>query len=216
VGFDEVTSPFPRLGARRLEGEIVLRRADAAPPGGRGAHVEPVALDAEGAHRWWPIMPSARVSVDVPALGLRWSGQGYHDANSGDHPLGRAFRSWSWGRFDAGGRTIITYDAERRDGTRLEVAQALGPGGMVPLGTTLRRRPVGRTAWGLPIEARADAEGRAPTRRHTLEDGPFYARHIVETSLQGVRAAGVTETLSLDRLGASWVRTLLPFRMRRA
>lgn len=207
--FDERTSPFPRPRSRRLEGSLRLE-AEHGPSAG------PYALDATGAHLWWPVFGRARLRVDVPAERLGWSGWGYHDANSGEAPLGRAFRAWSWGRFHAGDETVITYDARGRDGAGSTLALAVGPDGRAtPLEGPTERFACGRTAWGLPVSVRAE-RGSAPELGRALEDGPFYARHLVASSFRGRRAEGICETLSLDRFEAPWVRFLLPFRLRRA
>ena len=55
----------------------------------------------------------------------------------------------------------------------------------------------------------------APPRLRSLEDGPFYARSLIESTLLGERVHGVHESLSLDRFAAPWVQALLPFRMPR-
>ncbi len=211
LAFDELSSPFPRPRSRRVAGSLRLE-AEGAPGAG------PYALDDEGAHLWWPLFGRARLRVEVPGAGLAWSGWGYHDANSGDAPLGRAFRSWSWGRFHAGDETIITYDARPRAGARPPIALAVDPGGRVgPFEGPTEAFSCGRSAWGLPLSVRGERGGPAPeVLGPSLEDGPFYARHLVASSFRGRRVEGISETLSLDRFGAAWVRFLLPFRLRHA
>lgn len=207
--FDELTSPFPRPRPRRLEGSLRLA-ADCAP----GA--APYPLDAKGAHLWWPIFGRARLNVEVPGAGLRWSGWGYHDANAGDAPLGGAFRSWSWGRFHVGDETIITYDARPTSGPPSPIALAVDASGRVePFGGETEAVACGRTGWGLPIAVRAERGEPAPRVGLGLEDGPFYARHLVTSGFRGRRVEGITETLSLERFEAPWVRFLVPFRLRR-
>ncbi|HEU4409252.1 MAG TPA: carotenoid 1,2-hydratase [Polyangiaceae bacterium] len=207
--FDERTSPFPRPRSRRLEGSLRLE-AESEPSAG------PYALDTRGAHLWWPVFGRARLRVDVPAERLGWSGWGYHDANAGDAPLGRAFGAWSWGRFHVGDETIVTYDARPRAGACSPLALAIGPGGgAAPFEGPTEAFACGRTAWGLPVSVRAE-RGAAPALGRALEDGPFYARHLVASSFRGRRVEGICETLSLERFEAPWVRFLLPFRLRRA
>jgi carotenoid 1,2-hydratase len=48
-----------------------------------------------------------------------------------------------------------------------------------------------------------------------LEDTPFYARSLIETTLGGTKVAAVHESLSLDRVANPCVRLMLPFRMPR-
>lgn len=207
--FDERTSPFPRLGARRVEGSI---RLEAEHPAG----ATPRALDGRGAHLWWPIFGRARLRVDVAREGVGWSGWGYHDANAGDEPLERAFSSWTWGRFHAGDETIITYDARPRSGSPSPLALVVDAGGCVrPFEGATEAVACGRTAWGLPLSFRAERGGK-PGLEQILEDGPFYARHRVASRFGGRRVEGIGETLSLERFESAWVRFLLPFRLRRA
>jgi hypothetical protein len=65
----------------------------------------------------------------------------------------------------------------------------------------------------LPLSVRAD-RSTAPELGRSREDGPFYARHLARSSFGGRRVQGITETLSLDRFEAGWVRFLLPFHLR--
>ena len=74
--------------------------------------------------------------------------------------------------------------------------------------------PTGHTGWALDLATRCDL-GARPAIDHVLEDAPFYARHLVSTSIGGQRVQGVTEMLDLDRFDSRWVQGLLPFRMRR-
>jgi carotenoid 1,2-hydratase len=68
------------------------------------------------------------------------------------------------------------------------------------------------TRFGLARTARGEARSFALVR--TLEDGPFYARSVIATTLEGRRAVGMHEAVSLDRFRSPWVRFLVPFRMR--
>ncbi len=68
------------------------------------------------------------------------------------------------------------------------------------------------TLWRIPRYTRTDDAAKV---RATLEDGPFYARSLVDTQLFGERTTAFHEQLSLDRFAAPWVRALLPFRMPR-
>jgi carotenoid 1,2-hydratase len=66
----------------------------------------------------------------------------------------------------------------------------------------------------LERQVRAD-EGQRPRLVRSLEDGPFYARALVETRLAGLPALAMHETLAAERLRRGWVRFLTAFRMRR-
>ncbi|MFO0661458.1 MAG: hypothetical protein U0165_16745 [Polyangiaceae bacterium] len=214
LDFDERTSPFPRLDARRLKGAIRLEAEDAGAP-------LPIVLDEEGRHLWWPVAPRSRIHVDVPALGLKWQGTGYHDANAGERPLERDFSRWTWGRFHGpNGETWISYDAHLKNGER--TSQSLQLATHPSQGLSFAERvelplssPTGRTGWGLDLTTRCDF-GARPTVDHVLEDAPFYGRHLVTTTIRATRAQGVTEMLDLTRFDSRWVQGLLPFRMRKA
>ena len=73
----------------------------------------------------------ARVDVEMEHPGLRWSGAGYFDHNSGDEPLEAGFRNWDWSRAHAGADTLIHYDARTRDGSDCELALRLKADGVV-------------------------------------------------------------------------------------
>jgi carotenoid 1,2-hydratase len=207
LSFDEVTSPFPRPALpRRLRGTIRLR-------GESRGDEPPIALDDRGEHLWWPLLPQGILEVDVPELGLRWRGKGYHDANAGDAPLTTAFRRWTWGRFHQGEQSLLVYDTEPLVGPSRSVALCLGHGRREAL-PSFATRTLGRGAWGLPVVAPSDRGAREPVLLHTLEDSPFYGRHVVEATLRDERLRGVTEVLSAERFARGWVRFLLPFRMR--
>ncbi|MFO0552569.1 MAG: carotenoid 1,2-hydratase [Polyangiaceae bacterium] len=203
VEVDEVTAPLASriAGTVRLEPEVVCGL--------------PRELDAKKAHRWWPISPRARVTVDFPEPGVRWSGHGYFDANAGDEPLEDAFSSWSWSRLPTSQGAIVSYDVRRRDGSTktLDVSFDARRGAQ-PL-SDLTDHDLGQTRWWrLDRRVRAPRDG-APRLVRTLEDTPFYSRSAVEMSLRGTRGVAVHESLSLERFGSRWVRTLLPMRIRR-
>ena len=175
---------------------------------------ETTALDADGKHAWRTFVPRARVEVELEEPRVRWSGWGYVDGNSGDEPLERAMRGWSWSRahFDDG-RTLLSYATEARDGRVTNVARVVDPSG-TSRAIALRPAPLPPTRWGLSRTTQAEGERGARVVR-SLEDTPFYSRSLVEVDALGERAAGMHETLSLDRFVKPWVRFLLPFRMRR-
>lgn len=207
VRFDETTSPFPSPFPSRLAGVVRLTPLGPTPL--------PVMLDAAGRHVWAPIAPLARAEVELSHPRLRFSGSGYMDANVGDEPLEEAFTGWSWARAAAPREVAVAYDVERRDGSRLLLARSFDESGKARELPTVAPRPLGRTGWGMQRSLPVDA-GTSPRLLRTLEDTPFYARSLAEGTLGGQRAAVVHEQLSLDRFRQSWVRFLLPFRMRRS
>jgi carotenoid 1,2-hydratase len=202
VEFDEITA----VSGERVAGRVRLFPGDA--PGA------PVALDAAGRHAWWPIAPVARAEVDLSRPSQRWSGAAYFDANGGHEPLEAAFTGWSWSRVGTGASTRVTYDVERRDGSRLVLVKAFDHERSVDM-TASGRVDLGRTAWLLRRGAPA-CEGGPTELVRTLEDTPFYARSLVRSTIAGRRAIGTHEALSLDRFRSRVVQFMLPYRMRRA
>ena len=167
-------------------------------------------------HRWTPIAPCAEVEVDLDAPASRWHGAGYFDANAGSAPLEADFRRWHWSRArSADGNTIVLYDVLRRDGSELGLALRFDPRnahGEAFAPPPLVELP--HSAWGVARTTRSDA-GSTPRVSRSLENGPFYARSVVQSSLFGAPAHAVHESLDLDRFALPWVQAMLPFRMPR-
>jgi carotenoid 1,2-hydratase len=195
----EMASPLPRRVAGRVRVEGLL-------PG-----LQPIELDAAGCHRWQPVMPRARVSVDLDAPALRWTGEGYVDSNQGDVPLETSFASWQWCRTPRpDGGTFIRYDVRESEGGTRALRLDIAPDGSVQFGGPRPSHPLKPSRWGIARAAHDGAE-----LRRTLEDGPFYARSLFATPWQGRSLPTLHESLSLDRFRARWVQALLPFRMPR-
>ena len=199
IDLDEVAVPWPA----RIRGRVTVH----APQ--RFAQ----AVELAPGHRWCAIAPRAQVDVDLG--GLRWSGPGYLDSNTGDAPLERAFRRWDWSRAPlAGGDSVVFYDLDRVAAAPLQLGLRFGANGHVdtiepPAGAALTR-----TRWGIARGARADA-GTAPRVLRTLTDAPFYARSLLDAQWLGERVGVMHESLSLSRFDTKWVQAMLPFRMPR-
>ncbi|MFO0736471.1 MAG: carotenoid 1,2-hydratase [Labilithrix sp.] len=190
---------------RRVRGKVVLTPETQS-------ELE-LTLDPRSEHRWWPVAPRARIEVDMPELGVRFAGHGYHDANAGDVSLDASFRSWSWARGRAQDASLITYDVTLTDSSHKSLALAIPSRGEVTHLASIEAVSLGRTRWGLARVVRAEPGGTARVVR-SLEDGPFYARALVETRLEGRPITVVHETLAADRLRRRWVRFCTSFRMR--
>ena len=202
--FDELTAPWPS----RLRGTLCLRPQLLASQ----SH----ALDAAGRHRWWPIAVHAQVTLDCSQPRLRWQGSAYMDSNQGDEPLEDALAGWHWQRCSlADGRSLVCYDAQRRDGSQGSLARLFDPAGQpVPWpGEAVPTHPLPASGWRVPRVARADAG--APLQCRTLEDTPFYARTHLQGQWLGQPGFGMHESLSLARFRQPWVQAMLPFRMPR-
>mgnify|MGYP005856007295 CR=1 FL=1 len=176
---------------------------------------EPAAvhLDGEGRHGWYPHAPFGRIEVALEEPRVRFSGAGYFDSNEGLEPLEAAFSSWTWSRFATEDAVAIAYDVALRGGElRARGVRIDRTGAATPL-VAGPQLDLPSTRWGLNRKVRSEPGASARIVR-TLEDGPFYARSIVGTSLGGAPVVGMHEAVSLDRFVAPWVRFLLPFRMR--
>jgi len=203
ICLDEVTVPWPS----RIQGVVRLDT---------GACVDhPIALDGSARHRWSMLAPCARVEVALRRPGLAWSGPAYLDTNWGDEPLERGFARWDWTRAHLrDGSTVVLYDVQRRDDTRHAWALRVDTAGRVSDVTAPPRADLPRTSWRVPRSAHSDA-GHTATVLQTLEDGPFYARSLVDAHWFGERVTAVHESVSLQRFERRWVQALLPFRMPR-
>ena len=206
VRIDEITVPL----TRRLRGEVRVSLS--------AINRQDYAIDHRGRHRWWPISPSCRVSVDLQAPQLAWKGAGYFDSNRGSEPLEAGFSGWDWSRATlADGASFVQYHARPLDpaASPLSLALHFDAGGRATAMTPLPVTELPTTSiWRIPRQTGADTSGNTRVLR-TLEDTPFYARSMLETQLLGERVTAFHESLSLIRFRQRWVQTLLPFRMPR-
>ncbi len=203
VHVDEISVPW----GRRLRGVVRLH------PGALLARRYP--LDAAGLHHWCPIAPCARVDVDLAQPDLRWSGSGYLDTNAGGRPLAEDFVQWHWSRAALPhDRSAVLYDVMRSDGTTLSLALRFDADGRVQAFESPPLTSLPHSAWHVARSTRCDADASAVVEQ-TLEDGPFYARTLLRTQLQGECATAVHESLCLRRWARPLVQWMLPFRMPR-
>ena len=203
IDIDEVANPLPRR---------VLGRVRVLP---LGLSCFSAALDGAGRHRWGPIAPCARIEVDLHSPALRWQGHAYFDSNEGDEPIASPFARWDWLRAPlANGSTAVVYDVQQKHGAPDRViATRLAPDGRAEAFDAPPRQALPASAWFVKRSVRSDAAGARLVR--TLEDTPFYARSLLQSSLCGERVTAVHESLDIPRLDSAAVRMLLPFRMPR-
>lgn len=203
---DEHCNPMPR----RMRGQVKVT------PQPLTGHT--LWLDDLGRHRWHPLAPLATVEVDIPSLGVSWSGNGYLDSNEGNEPLARGFSGWDWSR-----ELLPNGDCRVRYETRSEESQPhrlslrfRADGSLVEDSDDIRSRPLPTTTvWRIPRRTLAESSAPWPSIERTLEDTPFYARSLMGVDDSGERRHAVHESLCLRRFEQPWVQTLLPFRMPR-
>lgn len=203
IEVDEQTSPWPQALRGQIRVTPTVRHATAYP------------LDATGRHLWWPIAPLARVSVTFDAPALNWEGSAYFDANQGLAPLETDFESWDWSRSHGAARTRVLYDTIGAAGRQNRSwSLEFDADGNVHTRSPPPLRSMASTAWGIERHTRCD-HGAEPAVIETLESAPFYARSIIETTLDGHRLEAFHESVSLRRFEKRWVQTLLPVRLPR-
>lgn len=202
VTIREIALPLPR----RVVGEIILRPKIS----GRS---QP-AIELAPGHFWQPLAPLAEISVQLEQPALSWSGLGYLDHNRGNGPLERSFLDWTWSRAALPDRARITYAGRRIDGSRFGFGLDFIGSGPPERFEPPPDAPLPRGFWGMNRAIPADA-GSTPKLLETLEDAPFYARSLIETSMLGTRAAAMQESLSLTRFAQPLVQAMLPFKMPR-
>lgn len=201
IAVDEVAVPLPR----RVKGTVRLIPAS--------VQQQRFMLDGGARHLWWPVAPHARIEVALTEPRLRWSGSGYLDSNRGAEPLDAAFSCWQWSRAHTRRGALVHYGAmERSGGERTHVLMFSEAGcSVADIGPMT---DLSATGWRMSRRMHSDI-GRAPRLVRTLEDSPFYARSLMQTTLDGQDALAVHESLSLDRFASPIVKCMLPFRMPR-
>jgi carotenoid 1,2-hydratase len=202
LSLDEIGFPLPQ----RIKGTIRLSPSV--------LNDQAFSIDSAGRHRWMPIAPMARVSVDLQSPNLSWNGHGYFDTNAGDEPMEDAFSHWDWSRADLRDGAAVLYDTHERDGTRRQIAAHFNGAGEIRAFEPPDRVDLPGTFWGIKRGVQADQNTPARVVQ-TLEDTPFYARSVLSTRLLGQDALSVHESLSLGRFRAPIVKLMLPFRMPR-
>jgi carotenoid 1,2-hydratase len=199
---DEICAPWPQP----LRGRIRLI------PSALGELVVP--LDSASRHHWVPYAPCSRIDVEFTSPRLRWSGNGYFDANFGVEPLESAFSSWHWSRTSESNGSTVLYQTHARDGVRQAFGLRFKPDGAatdIPLPPLVE---LSKSGWRIARQTRADPGTNVRVLR-TFENAPFYSRALLQTSLLGTQTVAMHESVDLNRFNSRWVQCLLPFRMPR-
>lgn len=173
-----------------------------------------LALTPDGTHVWRPFAPLSDIDVQLEAPGWQWSGHGYFDANFGTRALEQDFSFWTWGRYPTKAGATCIYDAERRDGTTLDMAIDFDQAGNASLGSAPPTVRFKNSKWQVRRETRADP-GHTPKQVLPMLDAPFYSRSAVQTVLNGETVTGVHEALDLDRFTSPWLKPMLAVRVPR-
>lgn len=190
---------FGRADTRAVKGRIRLS--------GLVFDGEPVTL-APG-QTWSPVCPKARISVDLQDPALRFEGTAYHDANTGDAPLERAFERWQWLRWATPDAASVRYAGERADGSHFDHGLTWDATGRRSTLPDVEWHHAPRPLWGVRRALPADL-GTAP-RLRTLLDAPFYNRTLVTAG----DARAMHESVDLARFRRPFTQYLLGFKTHR-
>ncbi|MFM7801504.1 MAG: carotenoid 1,2-hydratase, partial [Limnohabitans sp.] len=203
IDMDEVAVPWPH----RVSGQVRLQ-ADQwfnfSTP-----------IDSHGKHRWGPLAPSARITVDLQNPSQRWQGQAYLDSNEGDEPIHHACHEWDWSRaLLKDGSTAVIYDIQGKAGQQGDRLLALRfvPDGSVQTFEAPPRQAMPPTLWRIQRRMRSESPARVIEQ---LEDTPFYQRALLQSELLGETVHSFHETLYVPRLVSPVVQAMLPWRMPR-
>lgn len=204
IELNEVCAPFPR----RIRGTIKVH------PSSLSDFVVP--LDDAALHRWGPVAPCARVEVALTQPDLKWQGEAYLDSNEGDEPVTQPFHRWDWSRARLKDDSVaVLYDVRQTNASERIIAQRFFPNGStVAFEPPQVRQRLPRTLWQVPRAIRNES-GQPAQVHKTLEDGPFYARSLVQARVCGEQVVAVHETLEAQRLRSLPIRLMLPWRMPR-
>jgi carotenoid 1,2-hydratase len=202
IAIDERTSPW----GRPLRGQVSLRIDH--------WHDRRFALDAAGAHQWWPLAPRARAHVALEEPAFAFDGHGYHDSNGGREPLERSLATWHWSRTSDRDATSVLYDVTPREGALRRISLRFdGAGGVCDDDAPTEMRSLGRSRWGIERVTRLPAGADAEVLESLL-DAPFYARSLLAVRDHDRSALAVHEVVDLDRFVRPSTQLMLPFRIR--
>ena len=203
IDINELAAP-PIPG--RVQGQVVITPS--------AVTKDELPLCADGGHVWRPFAPVSDIKVDLNSAGWQWSGHGYFDANFGTRALEADFDSWTWGRYPTKAGSTCFYDATRRDGSILAAAIGFDQDGTARMMDAPPLTGFCRSLWAVKRETRADP-GTMPKQVKPMLDAPFYARSMVETTLNSETTVGVHEALDLRRFRSSLLMPMLACRVPR-
>lgn len=201
---DEWTVPIPR----RVRGKVSISLNHSSP--------DAYPIDSQQKHFWQPLAPHTRIEVNMNSPDLSWEGNCYVDSNFGRCALETTFKQWHWSRAHlSNNTTLVQYDTEELNGHTAQNTWNFNQSMASEVHTINAQKPLKTTPiWRIKRHTRIEGSANIENLR-TLEDTPFYARSSYETTIDGVRANCMHESLNLKRFASPWVQCLLPFRMPR-
>lgn len=159
-------------------------------------------------HYWQAVAPRARARLEVPSLGVKEEGLGYHDTNHGDELLGERLAGWHWTRTHHREATVVDYHLpEGVEPLRMVAREEgvwCGCGAESPLRSTVI------TGWGLRVPSRLQTGNVVVGEGRLLESSPFYAR--MEARQDSLDCMG--EVADFRRFHSPFIRWMAHFRTR--
>ncbi|MEL7834299.1 hypothetical protein [Fodinibius sp. Rm-B-1B1-1] len=170
-------------------------------------------------HTWNLVQPWAEITVDLDLQikeeqrNVTFTGNGYHDHNTGQEPMRDEFDDWYWGRFHFGDTTLVYYVMNRRDEQQhrawlfdnetFEVIEHFNEISLVDKGLSLfglnTAHKLGFKSGGIEIQIQ---------QSQLLDNGPFYQRYQSDAFLKITEnhrvevAQGISEYICPDRIYA--------------
>lgn len=208
----ELDCDLPQTRAR-LMGTVDVRGVPARLAEGLNPSPDP-------SHRWTPVLGPCRMVVDarVGREHYELDAPAYHDRNEGTRRFDDlGIDHWIWGRLAEPERTTIWYLTYGKSGPPVAWgAELLADGsvhlvpGIQPIIETPRRGPFGLRTWDRVrlLDARGEDWLRVEVGAR-VDDGPFYARTLVEASRKDATGPGLGEWIVPDRIDLGRHRPLV-------
>ncbi len=173
-----------------------------------------VPLDSKARHRWGPIAPTSKISVELEAPNIKWNGHAYLDSNEGDEPINRPFHEWDWARaLLKNGSTAVMYDVREKNGNETLLALRFMKDGNIEDFSLGDRKKLPKTMWKIQRHLRSNTDEVKVIE--DLEDTPFYSRSIISGNWLDEEVTCMHETLNIPRFSSPIVQMMLPWRMPR-
>ena len=172
-------------------------------------------------HVWAPKTVHAKGSATLTYGGQRHQlrGSAYLDSNVSNTPLhDQDIKSWRWGRLTFPQYTLVYYEVEQTDGTRLRYLYRQGSQGRLErVGGRLNFARIERGFYGLDSPREVIIGGQSESiwaeTVALVEDGPFYSRRLMKAKdLNGDDGYGYSETVAPDKIDRVWQRPLVRMR----
>ncbi|MFU8812991.1 MAG: hypothetical protein ACNA78_08480 [Balneolaceae bacterium] len=164
------------------------------------AHLDPVSAGSadELDHSWNLVQPKAGVTGEIRISGLdhhsiTFTGNGYHDHNSGGEPMKESFREWYWGRAHLPDSTVIYYLMNKQGVWDSRVFEVRDDEQTIrPYSCSVQRMEPITNLFGLASASRLSIRCEDiqidTTIRQILDDGPFYQRSLQQVEVEKGRS----------------------------